>query len=85
MERQENRPTSDGDSAYLSTDEAAKFLCSLGLRTAKSTLNTLRSLGGGPKFRKHGRRPVYTRRSLQEFANTKLTVETTTVRELAAA
>ena len=46
-------PAGDG-SPYLTTEEASRFL-----KLPASTLENWRSLGIGPRYRKHGRRVVY--------------------------
>jgi hypothetical protein len=50
------------------TREAAAFLTAIGYRTAAATLNKLRCLGGGPEFRKFGRRPLYQEEALLSWA-----------------
>jgi hypothetical protein len=49
---------------YLETDEAAKHCQEKGLQIADKTLAKKRVTGGGPPFRKWGRKPVYTRPEL---------------------
>ncbi len=44
---------------YLSRKEAAAFLSQEGFPTAMATLEKLASIGGGPAFRKFGRRVIY--------------------------
>ena len=39
-----------GGSPYLTTEEAARHV-----RLARRTLEKMRTVGGGPKYRKHGR------------------------------
>jgi hypothetical protein len=43
----------------LNRQEASEFLNQLGYKTAVASLNKLASIGGGPKFRKFGRKPLY--------------------------
>jgi hypothetical protein len=50
----------------LDTRKASAFLTDLGYTTAPATLNKLRCIGGGPKFEKFGRRPLYSENSLLE-------------------
>ena len=52
----------------LDTREAAEFLTERGYRTAPTTLNKLRCVGGGPEFDLFGRRPLYTPTQLLEYA-----------------
>ena len=49
---------------YLSNDEAAAFL-----HLSPRTLEKQRVIGGGPKFRKFGRRVVYAIDDLESWAN----------------
>lgn len=49
---------------YLSNDEAAAFLL-----LSPRTLEKQRVIGGGPKFRKFGRRVVYAIEDLESWAN----------------
>lgn len=49
--------------AYFSNGEAAEFL-----RLSPRTLEKYRVTGGGPRFRKLGRRVVYSRSDLENWA-----------------
>ena len=49
---------------YLTNDEAAALL-----RLSPRTLEKQRVLGGGPRFRKFGRRVVYAIEDLESWAN----------------
>jgi hypothetical protein len=49
---------------YLTNDEAAAFL-----RLSPRTLEKQRVIGGGPRFRKFGRRVVYALEDLESWAN----------------
>ena len=49
---------------YLTNDEAAAFL-----RLSPRTLEKQRVVGGGPRFRKFGRRVVYAIDDLEAWAN----------------
>jgi hypothetical protein len=49
---------------YLTNDEAASFL-----RLSPRTLEKQRVIGGGPRFRKFGRRVVYAMDDLEDWAN----------------
>ncbi len=49
---------------YLNNDEAAALL-----RLSPRTLEKQRVIGGGPKFRKFGRRVVYAVADLEAWAN----------------
>lgn len=54
---------SDG-TRYLTNDEAAKFL-----RLSPRTTEKLRVIGGGPRFRKFGRRVRYAIADLEAWSN----------------
>lgn len=61
------------NSAYYDTDEAADYLTNRrGVRTARKTLEKLRSIGGGPRFRHFGRFPKYREDWLDEYAETRI-------------
>jgi hypothetical protein len=49
---------------YLTNDEAASFL-----KLSPRTLEKQRVIGGGPRFRKFGRRVVYAVADLENWAN----------------
>lgn len=49
---------------YLTNEEAATFL-----RLSPRTLEKLRVIGGGPRFRKFGRRVLYAIDDLEAWAN----------------
>jgi hypothetical protein len=57
---------------YLNNEEAAAFL-----RLSPRTLEKQRVVGGGPPFKKFGRRVLYDRHDLQEWA-AKRTFDNTT-------
>ena len=60
------------DTTYLRRDKAADFLqANWGFGTTE-TLAKLASIGGGPRFRKLGRFPVYTEADLREWAMARL-------------
>lgn len=50
---------------YLTNDEAAAEL-----RLSPRTLEKMRVLGSGPRFRKHGRRVLYARSDLDAWSST---------------
>ena len=56
---------------FLTTDEAGAFL-----RLSPRTLEKQRVIGGGPRFRKFGRRVLYALSDLEVWANAR-TFETT--------
>lgn len=58
---------------HLDTSEASAFLTERGYATASATLNKLRCIGGGPRFVKFGRRPLYTEQSLLEWVEVRTT------------
>jgi hypothetical protein len=54
-------------SRYLDSDEAAEFL-----HLSRRTLEKHRYLGGGPRFRKFGRRVRYTMADLERWAEARV-------------
>ena len=54
----------NGVKTYLTNDEAAAFL-----RLSPRTLEKQRVIGGGPRFRKFGRRVLYAFEDLEAWAN----------------
>lgn len=58
-------------SPFLSNDEAADFL-----RLSPRTLEKYRVAGGGPRFRKFGRRVFYSLVDLEEWAERRVCVST---------
>ena len=74
-------PTSEPRAAsrYLSNDEAAEFL-----KLSPRTLEKQRVVGGGPKFRKFGRRVVYAFEDLESWANARSCDTTSDPKYLAA-
>ncbi len=57
---------------FLSREEAAQYLSERGLITAKGTLQKWVTTGGGPVYRRFGKRAVYTVDDLEAWAATKL-------------
>jgi hypothetical protein len=53
--------------SFVPTSAAASMLASYGLPISVSRLNVLRSIGGGPKFHRFGRRVVYTEADLKAW------------------
>lgn len=66
---------------YLSRTEASEYLESLGLKIAKTTLQKLASIGGGPKFRKFGNRVVYTQQDLLSWVESRMSEPKTSTSE----
>ena len=64
-------PTLPAATRYLTNDEAAAFL-----RLSPRTLEKLRVEGGGPRFRKFGRRVLYAIDDLETWANARVYVIT---------
>ena len=52
---------------YLTNEESAMFL-----KLSPRTLDKFRVLGGGPKFRKFGRRVIYALDDLETWANSRI-------------
>ena len=63
----------------------AEALTEAGYPTAEATLATLACRGGGPKFRKYGRYPVYHWGDALEWARSRLSRPVTSTSELDAA
>lgn len=57
---------------FLTTKQAADYLSANGVRRTSGSLEVLRVTGGGPKFRKDGRRVVYDFLSLDEYITARL-------------
>lgn len=64
------------DKHYWTVNEAADYLTQvLGLHTTASTLRTLATRGGGPKYHKFGRMVRYTRAALDTWIAGRLSPE----------
>jgi hypothetical protein len=61
-----DHPTPAPASVYLNCDEAGAHL-----KLSPRTLEKLRTLGGGPTFRKLGRRVMYARADLDAWADSR--------------
>jgi hypothetical protein len=57
---------------YCDRRAAAQFLTERGYKTAPATLARLSCVGGGPAFRRFGRKPLYTEADLLEWARSRL-------------
>jgi hypothetical protein len=53
-------------STYLTCDEAGAHL-----KLSPRTLEKMRTIGGGPRFRKFGRRVMYALQDLEAWSNTR--------------
>jgi hypothetical protein len=60
----DRHPTPRSAARYLNNDEAAAYL-----HLSPRTLEKQRVIGGGPKFRKFGRRVVYALEDLESWAS----------------
>ena len=69
----------------LPTSDAARFLTEMGFPTAPSTLETMRSRGGGPEYEYFGRRVLYRPAKLIEWAHGRLSGPVTSTSEARAA
>ena len=58
---------------FRTAKEASAYLAEKGLKVAPNTLGKYRVIGGGPKFRKFGRVPVYAQEDLDRWIDEKLT------------
>lgn len=69
-------------SDFLRRDKAAEYLqTNFGFGTIE-TLATLATRGGGPRFRKMGRYPVYTREDLDEWVKSRMSQPVSSTSEL---
>jgi hypothetical protein len=59
------------DKRLLNRQEASTFLGEHGYRVAVASLNKWASVGGGPRFRKFGRRPLYAPSDLIAWAESR--------------
>lgn len=68
---------------WMRRDVAARYLLEVhGVRRAPATLAKLACVGGGPKFRKDGRWPLYSQQALDEWATGHLSPEVASTSEL---
>lgn len=70
---------------YLSRFEASDYLCNRGIPVARQTLAKWATTGGGPRFVKFGRKPLYTPQSLEEWLARRLSREMRSTSEMEAA
>jgi hypothetical protein len=56
----------------LRREQAAAFLSERGFKTSPKTLASMATRGGGPRFRRFGRFPVYTPADLLRWAEARL-------------
>ena len=56
------------DTEYLRRDQAAEYLMSRFGAYTSDTLSKLACIGGGPRFRRMGRFPLYARKDLDDWA-----------------
>jgi hypothetical protein len=60
------------ETRYRDRRAAAQFLTERGYKTAQATLARLAGVGGGPVFRKFGRKPLYEEGALLDWAQSRL-------------
>ena len=72
------------DARLLNRQEAAAFLGERGYRVAVASLNKWASIGGGPRFRKFGRRPLYAPSDLIAWAEARTSPSVGSVTEAEA-
>lgn len=58
---------------FMSRREAAEYLTARGLTVSHTTLQKWATTGGGPTYRRFGRRAVYSPSDLDAWAESKLT------------
>ena len=61
-----------GQRRYLDQNQASKYLEEKGITIAAKTLGKLRLTGGGPAYRKFGRKPIYDPPDLDAWVDRKL-------------
>jgi hypothetical protein len=71
--------------ALLRRQPTAEALTAAGYQTSPKTLATLATRGGGPRFRKFGRYPVYRWGDALQWAKSRLSPPVTSTSELDAA
>jgi hypothetical protein len=71
-------------SEYLRRDQAAEYLRERYGFTTAGTLEKLASIGGGPKFVKVGRFPVYTPEDLDDWVRSRMSPKVSSTSELDA-
>ena len=62
-------------SHFLQPKHAAEYITETGLMASAKSLAKLRSVGGGPRFRRFGRRVVYERLAIDQWIEERLTRE----------
>lgn len=62
----------DAPRKFVDRKTAALMLSAVGLQTSPATLATLASRGGGPPYRRYGRRVVYVWSDLLAWANARV-------------
>jgi hypothetical protein len=68
------------DSKFLDRTEAADYIKARGLIFSPKTLGKLATVGGGPLYRKFGKRAVYKAADLDAWIESRLSAPTTTAR-----
>jgi hypothetical protein len=71
------------DPQWFDTAGAVQWFASRGFKTAPATLHKLRTVGGGPRFSKWGRRVVYSESALEEYRVARLSPEVSSTSALA--
>ena len=69
----------------LSRAQAAEYLERIGAPVAHATLAKLACVGGGPRFRRFGRKPVYSVEDLDSWVAARMTESVESTSELADA
>jgi hypothetical protein len=73
------------ETRYRDRRAAAQFLTERGYRTAPATLARLACVGGGPAFRRFGRKPLYDEDDLLDWARSRLSAPMRSTSEADAA
>jgi hypothetical protein len=69
---------------FLTDERAEEYIRSRGIPITKKTLGKLRVVGGGPVFRKFGRKPLYEPVALDEWVAERLSGPLRTTSDQAA-
>lgn len=69
---------------YLDRKASAKFLTDTGFPTAQRQLEKLACLGGGPVFRRYGRRALYRKADLLAWAESRMSAPLSNTSEASA-
>lgn len=66
------QPQHQAREKFLDRSEAAEYVTERGLKTSRNTLQKYATVGGGPTYRRFGKRAVYTATDLDAWIASKL-------------